>query len=79
MRCRLHWDCTGILEAGQPCGHHGWHAGNGDCGASCNGNCECLTAAELDPWEPDDLGPAADPWPWGRTENDPQWQGRVQL
>jgi hypothetical protein len=37
-------------------------------------------APEPDPDCPDDLGPAADPWPvaWGRTENDPQWAGRVR-
>ena len=40
VRCSLYWDCTGEIN-GIPCGHHGEHVGNGDCGVVCCRSSEC--------------------------------------
>jgi len=47
VRCSIHLDCTGEIN-GNPCGHHGEHDGNGDCGAVCGRSSECVPQAGKD-------------------------------
>ena len=41
VRCSLHWDCNGLIDDKEPCGHHAEHVGNGDCGCVCSRSIEC--------------------------------------